>query len=216
MGVSIYILDRRRTEISVGGAVCEVGTLRRFWKITEMDAERSAELSATAAYAIPSPFAVLAAEPVELPLSANGVGVKAHLLIGWDEGRISVTDAGWDYLPILGYVVRNKAGEFVLHEKTDAGLVVMSRERALKLNLIQADGHLVRHGQPVISDCQAVKPFIQGYAEADCTFASGQKQRLLIGIMEGEIPPPAWLIGRTPREVSEYVPDKPCGTASLQ
>jgi hypothetical protein len=214
MGVSIYILDRRRADISIGGVACEVGTLRRFWKITEMDAERSAELLAAAAHAIPSPLAVLTAEPVELPLSAGGSVVKAHRLIGWDEGRTSVTDAGWDYLPTLGYAVRDKAGEFVLHEETEAGLVPMDKERALELNLIEANGQLVRHGQPVISDCREVRPFIQGYAEADCTLAGGQKERLLIGVMGGEMPPPAWLIGRTPREVSEYASSKPRGAAS--
>jgi hypothetical protein len=207
MGVSIYILDRRRTEISVGGAVCVVGTLRRFWKITEMNAERSAELSAAAAHAIPSPPAVLSAESVERSLSADGSIIKAHLLIGWDEGRTSVTDAGWDYLPTLGYAVRDAAGQFVLHEERDTGLAPVERKRALELNLIDANDQFVRHGQPVISECRDVRPFIQGYGEADCTLEGGERRQLLFGVTGGKMPPPTWLIGRTPREISEYAAD---------
>lgn len=215
MGVNIYVLERHRATLMVGDKAYEVGALRRFWKITELDFERNAELSRAAKYAIPSPLAAMIAEPEEHPLAATGAPVKAHLLIGWDEERSTVTDAGWDYLPILGYAVRQKDGAFILHEKTDKGLLPVDQERALSLGLITADGQLAQHGQPLISECRDVKPFIQGYAEADCTLASGQRERLLIGVIGEEIPSREWLVGRTPREAAEYFPKRPRGSAPV-
>jgi hypothetical protein len=57
MGVNIFILDRRPAKLAVAGVVQDVGSLRGFWKITELDEERAAELSAweAAVSAIPSP-----------------------------------------------------------------------------------------------------------------------------------------------------------------
>ena len=59
MGVNIFILQRRPVRLSVGGVAQSVGSLRRFWKITELDNERGAELDAeeAAARAISSPSA---------------------------------------------------------------------------------------------------------------------------------------------------------------
>ena len=61
MGVNIFILDRRPARLAVAGVEQDVGSLRRFWKITELDEERSGELSASeaAASAIPSPKAAI-------------------------------------------------------------------------------------------------------------------------------------------------------------
>src|ERR1700733_3195558 len=123
MGVNIFILDRRPVKLAVAGVVQDVGSLRRFWKITELDEERAGELSASeaAVSAMPSPKAALIADIVEIPLASKPeIKVSAHEVIGWDEGRTRVTDMGWDYLPVLGYAVRDpESGIFVLHEERD-------------------------------------------------------------------------------------------------
>ncbi len=121
MGVNIYILDRRPARLSVGGVEQNIGSLRRFWKITEIDDERSKELETAEATAgaIASPPAAMLADVYDMTLgSEDGASVKAHLVIGWDAGRTRVTDMGWDYLPTLGYGVRDRdSGAFVLHEE---------------------------------------------------------------------------------------------------
>ncbi len=51
--------------------------------------------------------------------------------LGWDEGRGSVTDFGWDHLPQLGYAVRNPATqEYVLFELRDELLYPIDATRA--------------------------------------------------------------------------------------
>ena len=121
MGVNIFLLDRRTAVLSIGGTRQTVGTLRRFFKLTELDAERAAERDA-AANVIPSPVAVLLMDITDLPMAtAPEQPVRAHLVLGWDEGRGSVTDFGWDYLPRLGYAVRDPAtSEYTLYEERDA------------------------------------------------------------------------------------------------
>jgi hypothetical protein len=87
-----------------------------------------ASLSSTeaAVSSLRSPEAALLADVEDIPLgSASGVTVRAHLVIGWDEGRTSITDMGWDYLPVLGYAVRDPVTRsFVLHEERDGALLV--------------------------------------------------------------------------------------------
>jgi hypothetical protein len=62
-------------------------------------------------------------------------------VIGWDEGRTRVTDMGWDFLPVLGYAVRDpKSGVFVLHEEYGGILHPLGRERAIELGLTGPDG----------------------------------------------------------------------------
>jgi hypothetical protein len=205
MGVNIYLLDRRPVQLVVAGTLQHIGALRGFWKVTEMDDERVRELRAaeTAASLMPSPKAAMIADVEEKPLAREAdTSVRAHCVIGWDEGRTSVTDMRWDFLPVLGYAVRNPDGAFVLHEERDDGLHGLERERALQLGLIDREGRLVRRGQPVILECRSVVPFITGYAEADCSFDDGGEERLLIRIPEGPLPEPAWLAGKTPERWS--------------
>ena len=213
MGVNIFILDRRPARLAVAGVEQDVGSLRRFWKITELDEERSGELSASeaAASAIPSPKAAMIADVVEMPLgSKSGAEVSAHRVIGWDEGRTSVTDMGWDYLPVLGYAVRDPdGGVFALHEERDGVLYRLDRDRAAELGLTGPDGLLMRRGQPVISECRSVRLIIAGYAEADCTFDNGREERFLIGIADGPLPEPSWLAGKTPMQIEKYPPIRP-------
>ena len=218
MGVNIYILDRRPARLSVGGVEQNIGSLRRFWKITEMDGKRSGELDAaeTAARAVASPPAAMLADVYDMPLGLeHATSAKAHLIIGWDEGRTRVTDMGWDYLPALGYGVRNRAsGIFVFHEERAGALYPVSRERAADLGLIDAGGKLVRRGQPAIAVCRSVRPYIAGYAEADCTFDDGRAEKLLIGIIGEDLPDPAWLAGKKPMHVERYAPTRPGATGT--
>jgi hypothetical protein len=210
MGVNIFILDRRPVKLAVGGVEQDVGSLRRFWKITELDEERAGELSASEAVVAgrPSPKAAMVADVVEMPLgSTSGVEVRAHPVIGWDKGRTRVTDMGWDFLPVLGYAVRDLENDaFVLHEMRDGALYRMNHERALELGLLGADGHLVEHEQPVITACENVRPFLDRYADADCTLSDGRKEKLMTVIEGGGLPPTDWFIGKKPMQVEKYPP----------
>jgi hypothetical protein len=217
VGVNIFILDRRPATLSVAGVTQNVGSLRRFWKITEIDEERAGELSAseTAASAMPSPKAAMVADIVEMPCGESGVEVKAHEVIGWDEGRTRVTDMGWDYLPVLGYAVRNRDnGVFVLHERRNGVLYPLDRDRTVELGLTGPDGQLVRRGQPVISECRSVRLYIPGYAEADCTFDNGRKEKLLIGIGHGSLPEATWITGKTPAQLEQHLPARPASSTA--
>lgn len=87
---------------------------------------------------------------------------RAHLVLGWDKGRGNVTDFGWDYLPQLGYAVRDPVrSEYTLYEMRDGLLYHMDEARALLL--IDAEGKLIYQGQPRITTCHSVKPYIEGY-----------------------------------------------------
>jgi hypothetical protein len=77
MGVNISILDRRPVKLAIAGTTQNIGSLRGFWKITELDEERAGELSASKAIVagMPSPKAAMVADVVEMPLgSASGRG----------------------------------------------------------------------------------------------------------------------------------------------
>ncbi|MGE4048148.1 MAG: hypothetical protein AB7F35_25045 [Acetobacteraceae bacterium] len=208
MGVNIFLLDRRTATLFVGGSKQVVGTLRRFFKITELDDERATELDATIRVT-PSPAAALVVDVSELPLAdMPDKPVAAHLVLGWDDGRGSVADFGWDYLPQLGYAVRDRTtGHYTLHEERAGVLHPIDHWRARELGLVTTAGELVRRGQPRIVACRSVTPFIPGYAEADCVFDSGVTNKLLIATPDGEIPPEAWVVGKRPMDVERYRPN---------
>jgi hypothetical protein len=214
MGVNLYLLDHRTAVLLIGGSNQTVGTLRRFFKLTELDADRAAERDA-AGRIRPSPVAALVVDISELPVATDaGKSVPAHLVLGWDEGRGSVTDCGWDYLPTLGFAVRDRAtGAYTLHEERSGLLYPIDENRARELLLVDAAGEMIRHGQPRITACRSVKPYISGYAEADCTLKDGRQERLLIGVTGEALPEPTWLVGKKPMEVERY-PSRPhSGTA---
>jgi hypothetical protein len=200
MGVNTFLLNRRTAVVRIGASSQTVGTLRRFFKLTELDEERAAELDAAAGIT-PSPAATMIMDITELPLASEpGKPVPGHLVLGWDEGRGSVTDFDWDYLPQLGYAVRNAATqEYVLFELRDERLYPIDTDRAIDLNLLDAEGHLIRHGQPVITGCESVRPFLDRYADAACTLSSGATEKLMTKIEGGSLPPAEWFIGKTPR-----------------
>jgi len=205
MGVNIFLLDRRTVTLVVGGARVSIGTLRRFFKITELDEERAAEL-ATASAAGRSPLAVMLADISELALATEpDKPVAAHLVLGWDEGRGSVTDFGWDYLPKIGYAVRDPAGEaYLLYEERSGLLHPIDAGRAQELRLLDPAGRLIRHGQPHIVNCRSVKRWTKDYAEAECTFENGEKNTVLTLIPDGQLPPETWFIGKRPMDVERY------------
>ena len=205
MGVNTFLLDRRTTALVIGGRKQTIGTLRRFFKVTELDPKRAGVLEAAGRTA-PSPVAAWVMEITELPLvGAPDTPVAAHLVLGWDEGRGSVTDFGWDHLPRWGYAVRNsETGVYVLHEEREGVLHQIGPERALELGLVDAAGRIVRHGQPRITSCRSVSRYIAGYAEADCTLESGVDDRLLIAITGDTLPSEAWLVGKRPMDVEHY------------
>jgi hypothetical protein len=87
MGVNTFLLDRRTATLLIGASRHTVGTLRRFFKLTELDDERAAELDA-AALITPSPAAALVMDITKLPLAGEpDRPVAPHLVLGWDEGR---------------------------------------------------------------------------------------------------------------------------------
>ncbi len=205
MGVNTFLLDRRTVTLLIGGRRQTVGTLRRFFKLTELDDERAAELKA-AEHIRPSPAAVLVMDITELPLAGEPAKpVAAHLVLGWDEGRGSTTDFGWDYLPRLGYAVRDPvAGNYILHEERAGALHAIDGARARTLLLLDQAGELVRRGQPRITACRSVRPYIPGYAEADCTFDTGADDKLLIAASHDELPSADWFVGKRPMDVQRY------------
>jgi hypothetical protein len=155
---------------------------------------------------MPSPTAAMVSDVVEMPIASTpGIEVKAHLVIGWDKGRTRVTDMGWDYLPVLGYAVRDAQGpHFVLHEVRDWILHPMDHGRAATLGWIDTDGQLVRHGQPTIVECRSVSSYIPGYAEADCTFDNGRQEKLLLAIADAVMPELDWFAGKRPMDVEQF------------
>jgi hypothetical protein len=147
MAVNTFLLDRRTVTLLIGRSRQTVGTLRRFFKVTELDQKRAAELTA-ASRIRPSPLAVMMVDVSEFPLAATpDKPIAAHLVLGWDDGRGSVTDFGWDYLPKLGYAVRDPAGgDYVLYEERSGLLYPLDAQRAQELGLLDAAGHLLRRG----------------------------------------------------------------------
>ncbi len=196
VGVVIHVLDRRRIRLEIAGNMQEIGALRHLSKVTELDERRIAELGATDL--LPSPPAAMVAHPVDLPLALGPEGsVAAHPVIGWDDGRVSVTDLDWDYLPVLGYALRDAGRDmYVLHELQQGVLHGIDPKRACELGLL-ANGVLRPQWQPLISECLGVKPFMPGFAEADCTFENGRRDRLLIRVLSVLAPVTGLVVARS-------------------
>ena len=215
MGVQLYLLDRRPTTLVVGGTSHKIGTLRRFWKVTELNNARMTEIDAAQGRIRqkPAPVAVMLNDVMEAALEMEpGRNLPAHVVLGWDADRVSVTDQGWEYLPVLGYAVRSpETGIYVLHEtgEGEGGLLrPVTRDRAIQHGLITTDNQLVRHGQPRITTCLSVTPLIETYAEADCLLADGRSTRILTSITSGRLPDPAWYAGKRPADVKAYLMDR--------
>ena len=208
MGVQLYILDRRQTPLVIGGTRHLIGTLRRSWKLTEIDADRAAEISAVeeGLKGNDSPDAAMVAEVVELPiLGAPGQPVAAHVVIGWEANRYSVIDMAWDFLPVLGFAVRSPGrDDFVLHEEREGGLVPMTGARAVELSVLDEAGRLMRHGPPPIAKCLAVKPLVASHVIATCELADGRSAELVTELTSGSLPPMDWYVGKLPAETRVF------------
>jgi hypothetical protein len=211
MGVQTYLLDRRMVTLFVGSVAVEIGTLRQYWKVTEIDNDRAAEIDAVKARLSgkPAPVAVMVADVAEMPLAnAPGRAAAVHLVLGWDEDRSSVTDFAWEYLPVLGYAVKmiGSAG-YALHEEQDGVLHALNESRASAIGIFDASGRFIRRGQPSIIECRTVKPYINRYVEASCLLSDGQSVEVLTSIGLGGIPLPIWYKGKRPADVAVYEGD---------
>jgi hypothetical protein len=208
MGVQIYLLEPKTVTLLVDGLPQEIGTLRRFWKVTEVDEERSKEIDAAKLRleGKAAPIAVMVADGTEMSLAANPSNqVNAHIVLGWDADRSLVTDAGWDWLPVLGYaVMTGDAAKYQLHEESGTGLVPVSRARAIELGIHDTTGRFVRLGQPLITECRSVEPYIASYVQADCRLANGKTAEMLTIIRLGEMPEKAWYAGKRPSDVAHF------------
>jgi hypothetical protein len=100
------------------------------------------------------------------------------------------------------------SGIFALHERRDGALHWLDHDRAVELGLIGPDGQLVRRGQPVITGCENVRPFLDKYADADCTLSTGNKETLMTAIKDGKLPPAEWFVGKTPMQIKKYPPER--------
>jgi hypothetical protein len=208
MGVQVYLLDRRKVTLLIDGVAEEIGTLRKFWKVTELNAKRAAEIDSVQASlsGTPAPVAAMIAEVGELPLESEpSREVAVHLVLGWDENRASVTDLAWDYLPVLGYAVKaaDSTG-YVLHEECEGLLYPMSKSRAMELKILNEAKRLVRLGQPSIVECRAVKPYLTLYVEADCLLSDGRAVEILTAVGTGNLPSASWYAGKRPADVATY------------
>jgi hypothetical protein len=208
VGVQIYLLDRRTVTLLVGTDPQKIGTLRRSWKVTEIDGDRSAEIAAAKANIVGegAPPAVMVADVAEIPLAIEPSRlVAAHLVIGWDADRSSVTDFGWDYLPVLGYAVRGtSSAEYALHEERAGVLHPVTTSRAIELGILNDAGKFQRRGQPSITKCRSVRSYISSYAQADCTLSDGQIAEILTSVKSEMLPDSTWYVGKRPADVAHY------------
>lgn len=211
MGVNFYILDERSVRLAIGKSILSVGTLRRFWKITEMTAEREQELRQALEGAPQSPKAVMLAEPCEEAaiIHGNPSLQRAHLVLGWDSGRFKTTDFNWDYLPVLGYAIREPANDvYRLHEMSHGELIPIDEAHAVELQVLNQQGELIRRGQPTIAECREVRSFIDGYAQADCVLEDGRQEKFLVKLVGQALPPRGWLVGKKPMDLGWFSADE--------
>ena len=208
MGVQVYLLEQQTVKLSVEGLTQEIGTLRRSWKVTEFDHERSMEIGAAIASVRDdvAPVAAMLADVTELTLAREPHrSVAAHLVLGWDSDRSTVTDFGWDYLPVIGYAVMvNPSDAYVLHEETPEGLLPISRDRAVELGIYTSAGQFIRRGQPAIIGCSSVRSYITGYFEADCILSDGRTVNILTAKKSAGPPDTSWYVGKRPSDVARH------------
>ena len=143
MGIQTYVLDRRRIPLTIGGRRHFVGSLRRYYKVTELDAERVDELESAAV--TPSPAVAMVVDIAHLTLSDRpGIPMAACLVIAWDQGRGHTQDFDWDGQPQLGYAVFHRSiNEHILYEYVGGALTLIDVERARELGILDADGQLM-------------------------------------------------------------------------
>jgi hypothetical protein len=208
MGVQVYLLEPRMVTLLIDGLAQEIGTLRRSWKVTEIDSERATEIDAAKAslQGQAAPVAAMLADVIDMPTAAKSSHrVAAHLVLGWDADRSSVTDFGWDFLPVLGYAVRcDGSAGYLLHEEMEGGLSPITRARAIELGIHNTAAQFVRRGQPSIVKCLFVRRYISAYVQADCVLSDGRAAEILTTIATEGFPQPAWYVGKRPSDAAHY------------
>jgi hypothetical protein len=119
---------------------------------------------------------------------------------------VTVTDLDWDYLPILGYAVRNIAlSNYTLCEDMSGTLQGIEADRAVQLGILNTSGQLIRNGQPSIVACEAIRIFISTYVQADCMLSDGRSVEVLTFIGSGLPPQKGWYIGKRPAEAANFI-----------
>jgi hypothetical protein len=213
MGVQLYLLDRRTVTLNVGGHRFEVGTLRRSWKVTELGRARADNLAEASQklVGIKKPKAVLVADVAEMALASNmEQTVSAHVVLGWDADRLEVSDFRWDYLPVLGYAIRNqRQDEYILHEIINNTLIYLSEKKAIESGILGRTCVMNRRGQPTIEQCLSVKPFVSNYFQANCVLSDGQTTEILTFVGSGGPPKQQWYAGKRPVDVGTYPGNEP-------
>ena len=58
--------------------------------------------------------------------------------------------------------------------------------------------------QPVITAAANVRPFLDRYADANCTLSNGEAATMMTRIEDGELPPAEWFVGKRPMDVERY------------
>lgn len=207
MGVQIYLLDHRTAILNIGGYRHTIGILRRSWKVTEVDDGRATEIefAQRRLRSHDNPKAVLIADVTEMPLAGEAEYiVSSHLVLGWDTDRFEVTDFEWDYLPVLGYAVREpQADEYILYDVFENKLSKSTAEIAKENGLLTQTGEIARFGQPTITQCKSITPFMTNYVKADCILSDGRNAEILTAY--SALPPQAdWYAGKRPDDVLHY------------
>jgi hypothetical protein len=208
MGVNIFLLDRRLAELSIGTSIHKIGVLRRFWKSTEIDEARATKIADAKAElgSNKAPAAVLISDISDLPLASSpNEEARSHLVLGWDADRYSVTDLGWDFLPVLGYAVRLPGSSvYKLHESRKELLHPMTRDTAIANRILSRDGKLLRRGQPLIHSCSAVRPYVERYAQAECVLDDGREVKIVTVLQNNALPTQQWYEGKRPADVEHF------------
>ncbi len=121
-------------EIEVCGLRQQIGTLRHFGKLTELNEQSSAEMTALEALLgqMVAPIAAMNTDVIQKELEGGSSNpIKAHEIASWEEDRSHVLDLNWDFLPTIGYAVQDHDRRvFVLHEKTAGGLRPVTQNQA--------------------------------------------------------------------------------------
>jgi hypothetical protein len=208
MSVQLHLLEPKMVNLLIGNLSFKIGTLRRFWKVTEMtdERERDVEQAKLSLNGTDAPLAAMVVDISDIPLcDTPGTDVSAHVVLGWDADRYLVADWDWDFLPVLGYAVRETSSNgYALHELQNGTLFRMTPMRAISVGIIDEGGRLRRCGQPTISSCQVVEPYLSNYVQAKCTLSDGRTAELLTRVGGQHLPESGWYIGKRPADITTY------------
>jgi hypothetical protein len=223
MGIQLYLLGSRKTSFFIEDHSFQIGTLKRFYKSSEITPYRESQMAAVAAQvkAKPAPKAVMMESADESPYhlrlkSAPTRPANAHLLLGWERDRSSISDYKWDYLPVLGYLVESPTtGWLELYDENDGYLQLTSYKSAIKNGILNKAGQMDYFSQPGISKCLSLTGIGADHVTADCLLDNGELESLIVKVRNDNRPPLDWFSGKKPSQVVHYnMEDQP--RAALQ